>query len=165
MSWGILLADYVAEDKETITLTVGYASFILLYNNFWKRLLDSLHHVLFCVGSDYELLLTCLLRLTEGNRILTCSVAFRAQRVQLNSCSSASIRTIKIRIWGFSVLSFCPVCLRLIGSWWNENSFLNMFFLTRMKGGAMELRFSSCFLWLQVLHSLQGTPHMLKEDI
>lgn len=77
MSWSILLADYVAEDKETITLTVGYASFILLYNNFWKRLLDSLHHVLFCVGSDYELLLTCLLRLTEGNRILTCSVALR----------------------------------------------------------------------------------------
>lgn len=40
-----------------------------------------------------------------------------------------------------------------------------MFFLPRMKRGAMELRFSSCFLWLQVLHSLQGTPHMLKEDI
>lgn len=165
MSQSILLADYVAEDKETITLTVGYASFISLYDNFWKRPLDFSHPVLFCVDFDYELLLTCLLRLTEGNRICICSVAFKAQRVQLNSCSSTNIRTVKIRIWGSSVLLFCPVCLRLISYWWNENTFFNMFFLPRMKGGAMELKFSSCFLRLWVLHSLQETPHMLKQAI
>lgn len=122
------------------------------------------HRVLFHVGFDYELLLTCLLRLTEGNRILICSVVFKAQRVQLNSCSSANIRTVKKRIQGSSVLSFCPACLRLISSWWNENSFFNMFFLPRMKCGARELKFSSCFLRLWVLHSLQETPCMLKEN-
>lgn len=29
----------------------------------------------------------------------------------------------------------------------------------------MELKFSSCFLWLWVLHSLQETPYMLKQAI
>lgn len=49
---------------------------------------------------DYVLLLTCLLRLTKGYRILICSGVLKAQREQLNSCLLVNIRIEKGKIQG-----------------------------------------------------------------
>ena len=98
---------------------------------------------------DYELLLACQLGLTGGNRILICSVAVSAQRVQ---SLSSQYQNSKIKSWGFCCCVILSSVSEADSSWWKENSFFDIFFLPRVRARATELKFALGFIGLHVLH-------------